>query len=168
MVWGGAFFKIDATQPPNISATFASVSFACSTFFMQDMRVRMFTSQPDVCHMLFFKDTHALYRVKLSVVPLQVSMLKGLCLFVRLPHCVCMLQAFVSHRLLLDITFFSSGGTRLRSLLPVLFFVDSLERQPTLIHEDPHFKTYRRAVLRGHGSDDFWIMAERVWRKYSC
>ena len=34
--------------------------------------------------------------------------------------------------------------------------------------EDKHFQEYRRGVLRGHeGSDDFWIMAERVMDKYS-
>ena len=74
----------------------------------------------------------------------------------------------MSHRLHMDVTFFSASDTRLRSLLPIFFFVDSLELQPMLVHEHPHFKAYRRAVLRGHDSDDFWIMAERVWRQYSC
>ena len=79
---GAPFFKIDSTQPPNISTSSASISFACSTFFMQDMHVRMFTAQPDVSNMLFFKDRHALYRIKLSVIPLKVNnILSFLCLF---------------------------------------------------------------------------------------
>ena len=74
----------------------------------------------------------------------------------------------MSHRLLFDVTFLSPGSTRLRSLLPIFHFVEGLERRPMPLKENPHFKEYRRSVLRGRNSDDFWIMAERIWRTYTC
>jgi hypothetical protein len=178
---GAPLFRVDSTQPPSFcSSAFVSIAFVCSTAFMQHMHVRMYTSQPDVSHMLFFnQDRAALYRVKLSVTPLKV------CFHLALPlqgasfasimsvkihdACACN-QAFTAHRLHMEVTFFEAGTTRLRSLLPIFHFVDALEHHPPYPRaaEDPHFKSYRRSVLRGHNSDDFWIMAERVWRKYAC
>lgn len=55
--------------------------------------------------------------------------------------------------------------------MPVFLFVNGMEDQvgySTPVQEHPHFKEYRRAVLRGKGSDEFWIMAERVLREYSA
>jgi hypothetical protein len=166
---GAPFFRIDDTHPPRISPSATSISFNCSTFFMHDMHVRMFTSQPDVSHLLFFKERQALYRIKLSVVPLQVCLV---CLWLYRSLIHMRAQAFTSHRMLMEILFFEHGSTRLRSLLPIFHFVEGLDspmypRYPRLV-EDPHFKAYRRTVLRGEHSDDFWIMAERVWREYTC
>jgi hypothetical protein len=72
---GAPLFTINHIHPPNVSSSpsITSISFDCSTIFMQNMQVSMFTSQPDVSNMLFFKDKRALYQVKLSVVPIKVA-----------------------------------------------------------------------------------------------
>ena len=82
------------------------------------------------------------------------------------------LRAFTAHRLRMDITFFDASRATLKSLLPVFFFVDGIRRdrydfRSDVLTEHAHFTQYRRAVLRGESSDDFWIMADRVMRNYS-
>ena len=103
--------------------------------------------------MIFFKNNSALYSVKFTAIPTK---------------------AFISHRLRLDINFFlSDGATRmtLKSLLPIFMFVSGMEGEsgyPIRINENANFTEYRRGVLRGKGSDEFWIMAERVLREYTA
>lgn len=60
--------------------------------------------------------------------------------------------------------------TTLKSLLPIFLFINGLEdalgfHMP--VQENRNFTEYRRGVLRGRGSDEFWIMAERVMREYT-
>jgi len=82
-------------------------------------------------------------------------------------------QAFTSHRLRLDVTFFSSNvafRTTLKSLMPIFMFINSMEDQVGYsmpVQENANFTEYRRGVLRGKGSDEFWLMAERVMREYT-
>ena len=166
---GPPLFHIDCVEPPKISEGHSSIAFRCSTFLIPNMQVRMFTSQPDICNMLFFKDRRALYRVKLTVIPTKVHPLHPH----RCPGLRSLLpQAFLSYRLCLDVTLFStykSFRASMKSLLPIFIFVESLQDAPLHVEEDEHFKAYRRSVLRGGGSsNDFWIMAERVLREYTC
>ena len=54
--------------------------------------------------------------------------------------------------------------------MPIFLFVNGMEDQLGYrlpVKENANFTEYRRAVLRGKGSDEFWIMAERVLREYS-
>lgn len=148
---GAPLFKIESIEPPRIAADKSSISFVCSTVFTQNVRVRMFASQPNVSNLIFFKDNRALYSVRLSVVPLR---------------------AFTSHRLRLDMALFTEDEElriTVKSLMPMILFVNRMSDLLSidLLHENPLFMQYRRAVLRGKGSDEFWIMAERVMREYS-
>ena len=82
-------------------------------------------------------------------------------------------QAFLSHRLRLDVTFFAGNQAlraTLKSLMPIFMFVSGMAdqcgyRMP--VKENANFTEYRRGVLRGKGSDEFWLMAERVLREYT-
>ena len=82
-------------------------------------------------------------------------------------------QAFLSHRLRLDVTFFAGNQAlraTLKSLMPIFMFVSGMEdqcwyRMP--VKENANFTEYRRGVLRGKGSDEFWLMAERILREYT-
>ena len=161
---GAPFFHIDSVKEPKVSADGkASIGFTCSTLVTKGMRVRMFSTQPNESNLLFFKDNRALYRVRFSVIPIR---------------------AFLSHRLTLDVHFFSGSSeyrATLKSLMPIFMFINGMEDRVAMLarstgcyydgalanHEHPHFTQYRRAVLRGKSSDEFWIMAERVMREYS-
>jgi hypothetical protein len=148
---GTPLFRIDSVEPPRIAADRSSISFVCSTVFARNVRVRMFTTQPSVSNLVFFKDNRALYSVRLSVVPLR---------------------AFTSHRLRLDMALFTEDKAlraTIKSLMPLILFVNRISDLVSidLLHENPLFREYRRAVLRGKSSDEFWIMAERVMREYS-
>ena len=150
---GAPFFRVEGVDPPCIMPKKSSISFVCSTPFAKNMRVRMFATQPNESNLFFFKDNRALYGVRFSVVPMR---------------------AFTSHRLCVDMTAFSEGNgaikTLARTLLPIVLLVravdDTIGCSPE--HENEHFKEYRRAVLRGKCSDEFWIMAERVMSDYSA
>jgi hypothetical protein len=82
-------------------------------------------------------------------------------------------QSFLSHRLCLDITFFATSEAfraTIKGLLPIFLFVNGMEDQRGYhlpVKENANFTEYRRGVLRGQGSDFFWIMAERVLREYT-
>jgi hypothetical protein len=86
----------------------------------------------------------------------------------------CRPQAFLAHRLQVDVSFFTDGAAfrpTLKSLLPIFMFVNGMESQcgyAAPAKENANFTEYRRGVLRGKGSDDFWIMAERVLREYTA
>jgi len=70
---GAPFFKIDSVDRPNLNCTGrTSVAFVCSTIFTKDMRVRMFSHQPNESNLLFFKDGRAIYGVKFTVIPTKV------------------------------------------------------------------------------------------------
>ena len=70
---GAPFFKIENVSLPNLSShEVTSISFVCSTLFIKDMRVRMFSHQPNESNMVFFKDGRALYGVKFTVFPTKV------------------------------------------------------------------------------------------------
>jgi len=151
---GAPFFRIESVDQPNLSLPGrTSISFSCSTPFMKHLRVRMFSQQPNESNLLFFKDSRALYAVKFTVIPTK---------------------AFLSHRLRLDTTFFTADGAAsratLKSLLPIFMFVNRMEEDEyrVPVKENANFTEYRRGVLRGKGSDDFWIMAERVLREYTA
>ena len=148
---GAALFHIESVDAPHIGADKSSISFVCSTVFAKNVRVRMFATQPNESNMIFFKDNRALYSVKFSVVPLR---------------------AFNSHRLRLDMTLFTEDKAlraTVKSLMPLILFVNRMSDllSVDLVCENPLFMQYRRSVLRGKGSDEFWIMAERVMREYS-
>jgi hypothetical protein len=54
--------------------------------------------------------------------------------------------------------------------MPIFMFVNGMEDQigySAPIQENANFTEYRRGVLRGKGSDEFWLMAERVLREYT-
>jgi hypothetical protein len=82
-------------------------------------------------------------------------------------------QAFLSHRLRVDVSFFTENTafrTTLKSLLPIFMFISGMEDQrgySAPVKENANFTEYRRGVLRGKGSDDFWLMGERVLREYT-
>ena len=84
---------------------------------------------------------------------------------------LCTLQAFLSHRLRLDVVFFASDEAfraTIKGLMPIFLFVHGMESGYTMpVKENANFTEYRRSVLRGKGSDEFWIMAERVLREYT-
>ena len=145
---GPALFQLDSVDAPRIMDAKTAVSFNCSTLFVRDLRVRMSSCQPNESNLLFFKDGRALYALRLSVAPTR---------------------AFLSHRLQVDLSFHSElHKADLKSLVPIFMFFRGLEDhyQP-LVQENANFTAYRRAVLRGRGSDEFWIMAERVIREYN-
>ena len=162
---GAPFFQIERVEAPKCSETKSSIAFTCSTLFIKAMRVRMFASQPNESNLLFFKDGRALYGVRFTVTPIH---------------------AFLSHRLRVDVTFFSGSSAQratLKSLMPVFMFINGMEDRLAMaarqngcylddglrtVREYPEFTQYRRFVLRGKSSDEFWIMAERVMREYSA
>ena len=82
-------------------------------------------------------------------------------------------QAFLSHRLRLDVTFFAGNQAlraTLKSLMPIFMFVSGMEDQCRYrmpVKENANFTEYRRGVLRGKGSDEYWLMAERILREYT-
>ena len=141
-------FTIEHVDPPSMTPNKTAILFTCSTACLRGARVRMFTSRPDESNLFFFKDNRAMYGVRLSVAPTR---------------------AFESHRMQVDVTFFENGGA-LRNLVPMVMLVESLQafKLDDTDRLDPFFTQYRRAVLRGKGSSDFWIMAERVIREYSA
>ena len=58
----------------------------------------------------------------------------------------------------------------LKSLMPIFLFINGMEDQLGYrppVHENANFTQYRRAVLRGKGSDEYWIMGERILRDYT-
>ena len=70
---GAPFFKIDSVDRPNLNCTGrTSVAFVCSTIFTKDMRVRMFSHQPNESNLIFFKDGRAMFGVKFTVIPTEV------------------------------------------------------------------------------------------------
>lgn len=70
---GAPFFKVESVEEPKVTLDRkTSICFTCSTLFMKDMRVRMFSHQPNESNMYFFKDNRALYGVKFSVIPTKV------------------------------------------------------------------------------------------------
>jgi hypothetical protein len=89
-----------------------------------------------------------LYSVKLSVDPLR---------------------AFTSHRLRLDVALYADDKLRLalKTLMPLILYVNQMSEARSFEGENPFFAQYRRSVLRSRSSDEFWIMAERVMREYS-
>ena len=176
---GAPFFKIESVDKPrNKDTDKVSIAFTCSTLFIKNMRVRLFSSQPNESNLLFFKDGCALYGAKFTVTPTK---------------------AFLSHRLRLDVCFFSGNSmyrTTLKRLLPMFMFINGMEDRLALAAsrheattggrrrsddakqapknegeekktEHPHFTEYRRLVLRGANKDEFWSMAERIMREYS-
>lgn len=82
-------------------------------------------------------------------------------------------QAFLSHRLRLDVTFFSGTAAfraTLKSLLPLFMFVNGMEDQVGFrmpVEENANFTEYRRGVMRGNSSDEVWLIAQRVLREYT-
>ena len=71
---GAPFFKVESVEEPKVTLDRkTSICFTCSTLFMKDMRVRMFSHQPNESNMYFFKDNRALYGVKFSVIPTKVE-----------------------------------------------------------------------------------------------
>lgn len=137
-------FKLGTVDKPFFENSRASISFSCSTPFISNMRVRMFTSEPQQSNLFFFKDGRALYVVRLRAIPTN---------------------AFQAHRLQLEITFCGSEPNRavLKSLLPILFMVTRSAENRTAA-DNCYLAEYRRGVLRG--TDDFWVVAERVIRTY--
>ena len=162
--FGAPFFRIDSVSKPDLRSTeHVSITFTCSTLFIQAMRVRMFSRQPNESNLLFFKDGRALYGVKFTVIPLR-----GCAHLHNATH-----LHDPSHRLRLDVTFFTGTPAfraTLKSLLPLFMFVNAMEDQVGYtmpVHENANFTEYRHGVLRGDGSDKFWLMAERVRREYT-
>ena len=141
-------FRIESVGEPKVLDSRTTVTFNCSTLFVPQMRVRMFSSQPDESNLLFFKDDRALYGMRFKVGPTR---------------------AFKSHRLHVEFSFFDAlGRPEAKSLLPIFLFFSRMESDCCIpiVRENRNFTRYRRAVLRGKGSDEFWIMAERVIREY--
>ena len=48
-------------------------------------------------------------------------------------------------------------------------FVNGMEEQDGYlsVKENANFTEYRRGVLRGRGSEEYWLMAERILREYT-
>jgi hypothetical protein len=70
---GAPFFKLDSVERPNLNSTDrTSIRFVCSTLFIKDMHVRMFSHQPNESNLLFFKEGRAVYGVKFVVIPTKV------------------------------------------------------------------------------------------------
>lgn len=71
---GAPFFRVDSVDAPKLTQDRkTSISFGCSTLFIQNMRVRMFSCQPNESNMYFFKDGRALYSVRFTVIPTKVT-----------------------------------------------------------------------------------------------
>jgi hypothetical protein len=54
--------------------------------------------------------------------------------------------------------------------MPIFMFVNGMEDQigySAPVQENANFTEYRRGVLRGRGSDEYWLMAERILREYT-
>lgn len=77
---GAPFFKIISVDEPNLeSPSRTSIAFVCTTLFIKDMHVRMFSRQPNESNLLFFKDSRALYGVKFTVIPTKVFYFQHRC-----------------------------------------------------------------------------------------
>ena len=144
-----AMFEIESVGAPRCLDAKTTITFNCSTLFLKHLCVRMSSSQPNESNLLFFKDGRALYGLRFTVIPAR---------------------AFMAHRLQLDVTFFTDSRlyrADIKSLMPIFLFLNGMDDcyQPT-VAENANFTRYRRAVLRGQGSSEFWIMAERVIRAY--
>jgi len=82
---GAPFFKIESVDKPNLNATDrTSIMFVCSTLFVKDMHVRMFSHQPNESNLLFFKDGRAVYGVKFTVIPTKVHLFTFLLIRVKI------------------------------------------------------------------------------------
>ena len=145
---GPAFFKLESVDVPRFTDTKTAIAFNCSTLFVKHMHVRMSSCQPNESNLRFFKEGQALYTLRFGITPTK---------------------AFTSHRLRMELTFHSKfHKASVKSLLPIFLFFGGIEAgHRPLVKENANFTQYRRAVLRGRGSDEFWIMAERVIREYS-
>lgn len=86
-------------------------------------------------------------------------------------------QAFLAHRLTVEVTFFATENrfrATIKGLLPVFFFLVRLSGMKEYRYsaapapENANFSEYRRGVLRGKTSNEFWIMAERIIRDYTA
>lgn len=146
---GPLLFELESVGEPQCTPSKTSITFNCSTLFAKHMCVRMFSRQPNESNLLFFKDGRAVYTLKFTVSPTK---------------------AFTAHRLQMDLNFHADfHRPTAKSLLPIFMFLSSLDNdyQP-LVHENANLTQYRRAVLRGRGSSEFWIMAERVIREYNA
>ena len=75
---GAPFFKVDSVDEPRLTSDKkTSVSFKCSTLFMKNLHVRMFSGQPNESNMIFFKDQRALYSVKFTAIPTKVCFMNS-------------------------------------------------------------------------------------------
>jgi len=146
---GAPLFQIESVEAPRIGTDKSSISFVCSFMLAKTVRVKMFAVQPNESNLIFFKGNRAMYAMKMSVDPLR---------------------AFASHRLRLDLTLFSEDKalrTTIKTLMPLMLYVNYMGELQSFQGENPLFAQYRRAVLRSKSSDEFWIIAERVMREYS-
>ena len=199
--FGAPFFRIDSVEKPKLGTnqsimqsdgkTRKSITFTCSSLLLSDMRVRMFTFQPNTSNLVFFKDSRALFGVKFSVVPIQ---------------------QFTSHRLFLEIKFFAGSPTfkaAVQSLMPIFLFLNGLEdtlafqqqqyadhkndsndlspstnacddsdmlksslssSSSVLEHDNvfSYFSQYRLAVLSPYNKalDEYWVMSQDVIQQY--
>jgi len=139
--------NITDVQVPKFWHDRSTISFMCCNPFTghEQMRVRMSTTQPNESSLYFFSKEKAMFKVRLQVVPTQ---------------------QFRCSDMTLEITTFAGESKRV-----IMNVLATLCEEETLmmmgVAEDPHFQAYRRGVLRGQGSDEFWIIAERVIREYS-
>lgn len=153
---GAPFFHLKRVDPPRCTENRTSITFTCGTLVTPEMRIRMYTSRPNESNLLFFKQGRALYGARFSVFPTK---------------------AFTSHRLQLDITFFTGHPVlqnALKTLTPVFLLVNALEdrfvyRLPET-HVNREFEAYRHAVLHGHKKtdDELLLLAQEVLRAYTA
>ena len=169
------FFKIEKVDPPKmIQNKTASICFTCSTAFVKNMCVRMWSSSPDECKMVFFRrrNREPLYHVKFSVLPMMnTTLVQPINATVVLPinaTVVLPIKTIImgnSHRLLIDIQIISkktpfSFQKWIRYLMPV-FVLSAGEMNEWAFHEE-HFIHYRYLAFK----EEVNMWAEKIMCAY--
>ena len=147
-----SLFQICSVEAPKVDKLKASIRFTSWTPFATGvLHVHMFALHEGESNLLFFKDGRRFCRSRMIVSPFEGRR---------------------SHRLQLDVVFFSGSDAEIhRNLSLILLHIRigycigrGVWMGWSRGYVDKHFVTYRRSVLR---MSPFWSMAESVIREYT-
>jgi hypothetical protein len=132
---GAPCFQLLKVDHPKLHTDSASILYRCSTLFVKEMRVLMYTTKPSESNLIFIKNKTALYNVRLRVVGNEES-----------------------HTLKMDISFFNGQDLMFRlvtMLLPVFLAINGAEDARAFTHgitiqENQNLALYRSWVMRKH------------------
>jgi hypothetical protein len=131
---GAPCFQLSNVNKPKLNANSASVLYQCSTLFVKDMRVLMYTTRRTESNLLFIKNRVAMYNMKLRVVGDENE-----------------------HTLKIDIAFYNGNDMFFKlvtTLFPLFVAINGAEDQRAFQHgavmqENKNLAIYRDWVLRG-------------------